>query len=1023
MTSKASVCVALATVASLSASAALVTYDVGDYVQDGLKIHLDGIRNAGAAQPHDPHARTWVNLATGNPGFTFVAPPEIGDVSGGWTPDGFAFVTNVYAKSDARIVFGPSVTLQMASDVGNEVDNRSDDLLYPAFVNCSDHFISLYTRFVDKQQRLEWRSDYFISESFGTDKRCLLPVWNGLNCTAICDGAKRTAWLFSGDSRATCDTGGMQTGRVSRQTSAVLWYVGGNPPDHMRDGMRGLIHAVRFYDRALTDEEVAHNNRIDRFRFRSERAVTNVVVVSSRPGLEGAESGNCEVDGSHVFTAPAALTAPDGGSTWACAGYRLETWSDGTGWGTPDDHANESSYAYTVGTDPAKVRLTWLWRQTSGLVRSEPCDYVQDGLLAQYDAIRNGGGLQPHRDYPVWANSVDRNNPAYIVDIPGPTGSWGEKAYRFRGASFAEMAYGVRPGKHITVEAAAEADMRRQTSVYAYYFGPNDDSFSTFLKWTADKKPYYELKATIASNERSDFFLPQMLQKYLTAGVGADGMALIGDTSWGSQKSVTGKELGSVRLDIAAGDKVTLAQYPAKVCQVSDYHSLRIYNRKLTNDELAYNRVIDEERFYGVLSETNVVVASLAPAEAARRNLGNFRVMGSYDFQPPCTRAEKDGRVYLLDGYRLDTWDATAKDWIPSGRFAASNYLYTVGTDPAKVRLTWLWRRGGGLVTYDADDYVLTDLSVNFDAQRNVGLDAAHDSTAGKWLDCADTLRSISFVKKDGSTAGWSDDRYRTSKTAYGVFSEKVFIPESASVQIVLSDTDLGNTMPFPMYFARPDDSFALYTRTANRKLEWKYFSQQPRAMFENWNGLYLNAVMTASNFYFSQNAARENGVASVAAAADRNLWHTFNIGAEANDLARTYADCSYHAVRIYTHALTDWELVHNRVIDEARYRSVLPVTNVVIAVDDPTRGFAPTEACGPYQVGESYVFTAARQRIDGVSYRVAGYTRETWDSVATAWTNPVFVRSDRYAYETGVSPERVRITWTWTCGLMLFVK
>lgn len=45
---------------------ATLKYDVGDYVQDGLVVHLDGIRNVGAGLPHDPAAATWANLVDAN---------------------------------------------------------------------------------------------------------------------------------------------------------------------------------------------------------------------------------------------------------------------------------------------------------------------------------------------------------------------------------------------------------------------------------------------------------------------------------------------------------------------------------------------------------------------------------------------------------------------------------------------------------------------------------------------------------------------------------------------------------------------------------------------------------------------------------------------------------------------------------------------------------------------------------------------------------------------------------------------
>ena len=54
---------ALSLAAAMCAQAALKTWDVGDYVQDGLIAHYDGIRNAGANLPHDPNVTTWADLS------------------------------------------------------------------------------------------------------------------------------------------------------------------------------------------------------------------------------------------------------------------------------------------------------------------------------------------------------------------------------------------------------------------------------------------------------------------------------------------------------------------------------------------------------------------------------------------------------------------------------------------------------------------------------------------------------------------------------------------------------------------------------------------------------------------------------------------------------------------------------------------------------------------------------------------------------------------------------------------------
>ena len=40
-------------------------YDADSYVQEGLVLNYDGIRNAGLGQPHSTNATTWVNLGSG----------------------------------------------------------------------------------------------------------------------------------------------------------------------------------------------------------------------------------------------------------------------------------------------------------------------------------------------------------------------------------------------------------------------------------------------------------------------------------------------------------------------------------------------------------------------------------------------------------------------------------------------------------------------------------------------------------------------------------------------------------------------------------------------------------------------------------------------------------------------------------------------------------------------------------------------------------------------------------------------
>ena len=93
-------------------------FDVGDYVQDGLVVNYDGIRNAGPNADHDSNAMTWVNCA--NPGTydmtrystngtvgassSATAAAWNNDASrGSWTDKGFVF--------DKGAAFGPALRM------------------------------------------------------------------------------------------------------------------------------------------------------------------------------------------------------------------------------------------------------------------------------------------------------------------------------------------------------------------------------------------------------------------------------------------------------------------------------------------------------------------------------------------------------------------------------------------------------------------------------------------------------------------------------------------------------------------------------------------------------------------------------------------------------------------------------------------------------------------------------------------------------------------------------------------------
>ena len=155
-----------------------------------------------------------------------------------------------------------------------------------------------------------------------------------------------------------------------------------------------------------------------------------------------------------------------------------------------------------------------------------------------------------------------------------------------------------------------------------------------------------------------------------------------GHTVSGSKTS--GNDIGTRSLYIGTGLADKSLRY-----LTGTINTIRVYDRALTDDELARNRAVDEARFFGSLPVTNVVVAAGDYGTQAEAP-GAYEVQGSWTFS--ATDAEdEDGKRVRLHGYKLETWDASAGAWGVSSSRDGTEYTYTSGTSPDKVRLTWDW--------------------------------------------------------------------------------------------------------------------------------------------------------------------------------------------------------------------------------------------------------------------------------------------------------------------------------------------
>ena len=461
-------------------------YDADSYVQDGLVLHYDGIRNVGIDQPHSTTTTTWKNLA--NPGTQDLTKGGTGKNSR-WLDDGYFF--------DGTNWFG-NTGLTIASPY--ETETLID-------AKCSDHVAKGnigYVFFPIGDSNNNWKKwslairnsvtdgVWFNTHYYTSDRPKIKNTDAFTYLTMIANDTY--AAIFSGLTEPTGATGryGLKSGTTSIGSfTSEGWGIGGNPGGGTQQ-LVGTIKSFRHYSRVLAVEERTWNRAVDQTRFfgalpLSVIPVTNAVIASSMASVSGNEkAGVYAVDASgYTFSAPASKTVD--GRAYTCAGYTLETWDDTTGtWGAVQTESG-TSVAVTASD---RVRITWQWTGGDGIVtRYTTVDYVQDGLLLQYDGIRNVGADQPHSsNTTAWKNlAPDGGWDMAFHAKSGVTkpGEWRVDGYRFEQQSWFTPGTAFTLPSNQTVQIAVEANGLDQED----YLNGSTRVNEPYLWYTPERSP------------------------------------------------------------------------------------------------------------------------------------------------------------------------------------------------------------------------------------------------------------------------------------------------------------------------------------------------------------------------------------------------------------------------------------------------------------------------------------------------------------------------------------------------------
>ncbi|MBQ8126057.1 MAG: hypothetical protein IJ173_09295 [Kiritimatiellae bacterium] len=1030
-------------------------YEPDAYVQDGLVLQLDGIRNAGANAPHDANATVWANLAGGG-GATKTAYTGTGKNSSGtgrWLDNAFYMDADWYFKTIGVIPASESVTVEVFGDF-----TPAQPTTYPNFISVADGGSTTDCGIWMNGGALKWKLD---SYGFTGSTRPTISSWDKQGFAAALDASQVVLYA----SGATVSN--TQTGRTSGKTfPACQWNIGCNWQAGNHPG-KGTYYAVRIYTNTLTQAQIAANWQLDQYRFVTGIPVTNAVVATSLEGATGPEGvGAFAVDeDGYTFRAPACAAV--GGTTYALVGCTVAEWDSSTGdWGAAE--IRDGVFAVSLSSSD-KVKITWQWEEATG---SLDVGYLTEGLALRLDGIDNAGVGVHDASAAVWKDLSGNGRDAYLAGNADGTSHWTDKGFYFnRNAVFATTAQ-FQLGNAYTIEGLVDSSQSDYPDA-----GVNGQVFCNSVNYLANGNPSYYGNLYYHRNQTKWIFLA----------------AHVTDATWGAAHTTltdatlsyftafrdgplvsltnsaalppSGQWAGSAKDDVPPDDIWCFGANSATAVRSGNqwnfkgtFKSFRAYTRLLTDEELAHNRAVDDARFFGNIPETGcVVVQSAIDGLEGREPSGTYFPDG-WTFSAGAGTQTARGIEWQCVGYQLQTWDAASSAWgaqVTVLRDGSNAVEYSPsGTSFASVRLTWLWKPVSGIRTaadYALADYAAGGMQLHLDGLLNAG--TAHDSSATVWSDLSGNGRDATLAGNPSGESHWVDNGYffasnavfTTDNSTAGIFS----LGHAYTMQ-TLGEVNFADLIPggathngtfvspishvgYGSIWLKGDGMGTIQHHTSDTTgAAWDlrgsvYVGTSGRATYltalRNGNRAALvegSAYPTTENTKAHQ-ACMDWSVGSKDEAASATRW---GVGALTGGGGGDPLYGTIKSVRLYDRMLSEDELAWNRSVDNARYFGALAVTNVVIETKygDGT-GETLAEGVGAYEVFGAHTFSATEVKDSSEALKpVAGCYVWTWKD--GAWSEKTKTWHEGTSYDYTKDMGTVKIMWSpRPKGLVLVVR
>lgn len=952
-------CMVVLVATCLGALSSFAGLSARSYVSDGLIGHWDGVYNAGYDVPHADTASVWTELS----GKSESIP----------VPEGASFAVNGLTTVRDH----GSVIVAGTADVP---PGTSASVLLDAFKSAKYTVEIAY----DQPEKIPVESGAYFDRCWrafilGTDLYAVGSQYNtrlGFNPNSVGDDNDIVRYVEAdtvGKHTFTCRQDGTTASVSADGTASASWTVTTAEPVRPRglkfnrsanaetSGLPGTYHSIRFYNRPLTDDEIAVNLAVDRVRFFGADAskislpegwrfdTTDDVRLERRSLVAAslAKAGTVQVNegtpGAVVeYWSEQGAELPEVTVTAAAkTGWRFHHWQ-----GPVAETDRESATVTTcISGDLTAVFVL------DGTNRLTAKSYVQNGLVSHYDGEENVAYGEPHDGTATtWADLTGRG-----VSIPVPLGakfqSFGLQTVRAYGSSLSgattlinlfksatytmEIAYNKTKVTPPSTKGSGKSLWRAFIlGEEKYIFGSDGDEKLGFNPNTTDWLAEYQIhKAQTVATTLGDHAF-SCWQNGTDWRVDADGATKEGTVGAVNPAPGTGH-----------GFKFNRGYYEDFGLD-GTYYDIRFYARPLTADEVAVNQAIDQVRFFGA-----------DPASLALPDDWRFDTTDGVKLERRYTIASSDAASGLVS---VDSGEATDVCYLwgeqngapvratlkatPSEGYEFVGWSGSIGdadafsteitvdiSDNVQAKFQKI-----GKYRLSAKSYVMDGLVGHWDGESNAGYDLPHDPSATVWKDLAgkfiniDLQTGFSFSAKGLKTVRTIGFGGRNkAKTVTGLdtmMRNAKYTTEIAYNQPALNTKSADGYSNFRCCMLMLGDNRLKVGTDLNQRI-----GIQPNggavSEYEILYGPTFTDITGSHTFACRQDGANVtvdvDGTSTKSySTMNPNPEHTIRHGFAFNQDYYTMCglDGTYYDIRIYNRALTDDEVYVNRAIDQIRF-------------------------------------------------------------------------------------------------------